>query len=446
VDSLVSGGSLYYYQVTAVATGGESDRSVFVSGRSLVDTSPPAAPGDLSAVADASSARITLTWSPPAADSNGGDLTGVVSYIVSRSKGSSTSFVAVDTVAASQTRFVDSGLDAASLYYYAVRAVDAAGNLSARSSSVSATTAGVAAPTDVAATAGVRRITVTWDASTADALRGYNVYRSTRSDGGFTRLTGIEGSTFTTGKTAYIDSGMVGGTTYYYRVTVVTSTQESPQSAFSGATARIDDQAPGVPSFVEGEPVVGNPEHLSLTWKPPTTDLSGGDLTGISRYLVFRASSTQGPFTEIGSTTTAAYLDTGLTAHTTYYYRVQALDDDGNAGTLSSTTALTTGGVDMPKNVRLSASTPSSSTSPPVVTVQWDGAAGAILYYEVQRTTVANSTSDADYTSVTPNTLSTSRTDNGVTRGVTYYYRVRSRDIDQRASDWTDPLSVEVKN
>ena len=59
---------------------------------------------------------------------------------------------------------------------------------------------------------------------------------------------------------------------------------------------------------------------------------------------------------------------------------------------------------------------------------------------------VPNSIRDADYTNVLPNTLSTSRDDNGVVRGTTYYYRVRSRDVDNRVSDWTQPLSVDVRN
>jgi hypothetical protein len=81
-----------------------------------------------------------------------------------------------------------------------------------------------------------------------------------------------------------------------------------------------------------------------------------------------------------------------------------------------------------------------------VVTIRWTGSRGAILQYEVQRATVANSTADADYTSILPNSLETTRTDNTVTRGRTYYYRVRARDADNRVSSWTDPLGVSVSN
>ena len=100
----------------------------------------------------------------------------------------------------------------------------------------------------------------------------------------------------------------------------------------------------------------------------------------------------------------------------------------------------------MPSNVRLSSSTPSDITEAPTVTIRWDGSVGAILHYEVQRTTVAGSTTDSDFTSIDPNSLDTFRDDNTVVRGTTYYYRVRARDVDERVSDWTALMSVEVKN
>ena len=71
---------------------------------------------------------------------------------------------------------------------------------------------------------------------------------------------------------------------------------------------------------------------------------------------------------------------------------------------------------------------------------------GAILRYEVQRTTVANSSTDSDYTVVVPNDVNTTRSDDGVTRGTTYYYRIRAVDIDIRESDWTETLSITVSN
>lgn len=68
-------------------------------------------------------------------------------------------------------------------------------------------------------------------------------------------------------------------------------------------------------------------------------------------YKVFRSTAGSGPWTEIGSTSATSYADTGLTANTSYYYKIQAYDGkpnysgDSNTAsvkTLSSSSAATT--------------------------------------------------------------------------------------------------------
>jgi fibronectin type 3 domain-containing protein len=309
-------------------------------------------------------------------------------------------------------------------------------------------TPGIDVPTGVDAVSGIKRIDVSWNGSTDGGLLGYNVYRSTRSDQGYTRLAGIEGTSFTTGQTTYVDSGLAGGAIFFYRITIVTNEGESEQSAFVGATVGSDIRAPAAPAFVDGEPVTGDPAALSLDWRAPTIDAGGFELTGLSTYLIYRSDSVNGPFTQVGSSETTSFLDEGLDTTTTYFYRVEALDDEGNVSDRSSSVALITAGVDVPKNVRLSSTTPSAAGENPVVTISWDASVvtkGAVLRYEVQRTQLT-SPEDADFTDVLPTSVATSRTDSGVTRGETYYYRVRMVDSLLRESAWTTPVSVTVSN
>jgi fibronectin type 3 domain-containing protein len=447
-DSALESLTTYFYTLMAFDdSGNESSRSTAVQ---VLTDGPdqvaPAAPSDLAATADLSAAQITVSWSPSSTDADGSDLTGLSSYIVLRSKGDETAFAAIDTLNSASTSFVDTGLESSTTYFYAVRSIDDSGNASSRSSTISTKTAGISQLTGVAATGDIRQIMVTWTGSSEDRLLGYNVYRSTRSDQDYVRQTGVEGTSYTTGQTTYIDSGLTGGATFFYRVSVVTNAGESGLSAFAGTTADSDTRAPAAPTFVDGEPATGDPEQLSVTWKQPTTDLNGATLTGLSSYLIYRSTTNTGPFDLVGTSTTTAFTDTGLVAVTTYYYQIEASDQDGNLSNRSTTVALTTGGVDLPSNVRLSSSTPSNIAEAPTVTVRWNSSAGAILNYEVQRTTVANSTTDSDFTSITPNTLDTFRVDNTVSRGTTYYYRLRARDVDDRFSDWTALASVEVEN
>ena len=183
-----------------------------------------------------------------------------------------------------------------------------------------------------------------------------------------------------------------------------------------------------------------HPDELELSWRPPRRDEDGGRLTGVSGYIIYRADEEGGEFATLDSSVTSTFVDTALSQQTTYYYQVQAFDAEGNVGPRSETAEATTGGVEMPTHVRLVAATPSNPNDRPVVTITWRGSKGAILHYEVQRTTVANSTRDGDYTEILPHEFSTTREDDTPRgRGQTYYYRVRAVDIDDRVSEWTEP-------
>jgi hypothetical protein len=96
------------------------------------DTSPPTAPGALTAVA-VIGGRINLAWT------SANDDVGVTGYLVERCQGAAcTTFAQVAAV--SGTTYSDTGLAANTSYRYRVRATDAAGNLSPYSNVASATT------------------------------------------------------------------------------------------------------------------------------------------------------------------------------------------------------------------------------------------------------------------------------------------------------------------
>ncbi|MSR82053.1 MAG: fibronectin type III domain-containing protein [Candidatus Latescibacteria bacterium] len=122
----------------------------------------------------------------------------------------------------------------------AVQAFDQAGNYGPLSLPGQATTRGVLPASGLNATAGIERIELRWNRSLDAVLAGYNLYRANRSDGEYLRLSGSEGTSFTTGRTAYLDSNLEGGQLYYYRVSAVTATEESALSEFAGAVALPD--------------------------------------------------------------------------------------------------------------------------------------------------------------------------------------------------------------
>ena len=96
------------------------------------DTTPPTAPGNLSALATSSS-QINLVWTAASDD------VGVTNYLVERCQGAGClNFVQVATE--TNTMFDDTGLTATTSYSYRVRATDAVGNLGPYSNTASATT------------------------------------------------------------------------------------------------------------------------------------------------------------------------------------------------------------------------------------------------------------------------------------------------------------------
>ena len=160
------------------------------------DTVAPTVPTGLSAT-PTSMSRIDLSWTPSS------DNVGVTGYRIFRSG------TQVGTSATNS--FSDTGLAANTTYSYTVSAVDAAGNASPPSTSVSATTladtTAPSVPANLAASvASPTQVNLTWSASTDNVgVTGYDVFR----DG--VNLT-------TVGSTAYNNTGLTPGQTYSYTV------------------------------------------------------------------------------------------------------------------------------------------------------------------------------------------------------------------------------------
>ena len=121
-------GQIYYFCATAYTTTGESDCSNEVTYKEPVttDKTAPSIPSGLSASA-ASTSQINLSWTASK------DNIGVTGYKIYRGG----AYVATSLGAS----YADRNLNSATSYSYKVSAIDAAGNESGQSSSVSATTA-----------------------------------------------------------------------------------------------------------------------------------------------------------------------------------------------------------------------------------------------------------------------------------------------------------------
>ena len=131
----------------------------------------------------------------------------------------------------------------------------------------------------------------------------YYVYRSGSSNGTY-KYVG------TTTATNYTDNKANAGYTYYYKVKAVSKVSSGANSYYSvviGATCHC--ARPSVKITTSN----GSPR---LTWNA---------VTGAAKYEVYRATSKNGSYTKMFTTSNLSYTNTSAKAGTTYYYKVKAV-------------------------------------------------------------------------------------------------------------------------
>jgi len=221
------------------------------------------------------------------------------------------------------------------------------------------------APTGLTATASSSSaISLSWAAVTPPAnctIISYSVYRSTTS--GFTPSSSNLVASGVTG-TTYSNTGLVASTTYYYVVEALDGDGTSAASAQASATTQSGGVScttvPAAPTGLTA--TASSSSAIALSWaavSPPAN-------CTITSYSVY--SSTTNGFTPsssnlIASVTGTTYTNTGLTASTTYYYKVEALDTDGTSAASAQASATTQASGSGTSIVSINAGGPAESNS-----------------------------------------------------------------------------------
>jgi fibronectin type 3 domain-containing protein/NAD-dependent dihydropyrimidine dehydrogenase PreA subunit len=375
-DQTVVAGMTYFFCVTALNSAGESVPSDFASFLIPVVVTPPDAPQGVAAT-PVSTSQIDVTWTPVAS------VTGYIVY------GGTSAAGLIEIGTPTTASFSHGNLIAGTTYFYEVVAVNASG-ASPRSTMVSAIiqTAVPAAPTGVAATASGTSITVTWSAVTG--ATGYTVYGGTSS----ANLTQLG----TTATETYTQSNLTPGTTYYYAVAAINAAGTSNRSVTTSATAQ-GGTPPAAPTGVAAK---DSGTSITVTWSA---------VTGATGYIVYGGTSSAN-LTQLGTPTTATYTQSNLTAGTTYYYAVAAVNASGTSP--RSTTISAAIQVAVPAAPTGVAATATSSTA---INVTWNAVTGATSYI-IYRGTTSTSLSQVG------TAATTSFSNTGLTASTMYYFAV----------------------
>lgn len=290
----------------------------------------PKTPSNLVATAFSPS-QINLTWTDNSTDETGFEL---------EISGDGKVFVKIADLAKDIVTAQSTGLKASTAYWYRVRSKNLSGN-SAYSNIATATTKAPLitipkAPSDLTAIAvSGMQINISWTDNATDET-GFELERST--DGvTFLKITDIGPDI------AYFQNiGLAATTKYWYRILAKNSAGKSVYSNIASATTL--HVPPAAPDRLTAEAVSST--QINLSWN----DKSANE----TRFEVERSLNATN-FTKIADVglNLISYQNTGLTAVTTYYYRVRAVNSAG-ASAYSNVVSATTQNIpvpDMPQNL-----------------------------------------------------------------------------------------------
>lgn len=241
-------------------------------------------------------------------------------------------------------------------------------------------------------------VRLTWDA--VEGATGYIIRRSSVSaNSGFSQLVKLEGSSIT----QYDDVMTLDqiGTKYYYTICSYTDAIGSKTSPFTvavSATAMLPR-----PTLTLSNAGV---KKANLTW----TQVDGAD-----GYAIYRATSADGPYTQIATfaASRSSCTATGLTTGTTYYFRVAAYYVNESGARVYGTRSLA-------KSIVPSPIAPTGLTGTAYgqsVKLTWNKVTGVAGYRIFRATGTGSYVAVADVTG-------TSYTDTGLSIGQTYRYKV----------------------
>lgn len=397
----LTAGTAYYYRVRAYNAGGTSENSNTISAKTLMN--PPAVPIALPASGITQTGFIA-TWSASA---------GATGYYLDVSMSSTfddfvTSYGNKDV--GNTTNTVISGLDPGTVYYYRLRAYHSEA-VSGNSNTITAVTLvnKPEAPEAISATditpTGFR---ANWIAS--PGATGYKIDVSINSD--FTSIISGYNKKDVGNVTTTVISGLDPGTTYYYRLQAYNAGGNSDNSNTVEAVTSITPPAAPLANAATAVTQTG----FTANWN--SSSGATGYYLDVSTNSAFTGFVAGYDNKDVGNTVT--FRVTGLSAGTTYHYRLRAYNSAGSGVNSNVITVITS--VEVPG---APVANPATNITQTGFTANWNASPGATAYLLDVALTSSFDDLLTDYGNKEVGNVTNSQV-TGLETGTTYYYRIRA--------------------
>ena len=258
--------------------------------------------------------QINLSWT-----NNSNKVAGLY---VERSMSPKGPWRRVISVPANATSCANSGLAAATTYYYRVMANDAAHSNVASATTLSSATD--RAPGNLSATAtSSNEIDLSWSDNTGD-ITGFKIERCEgKGCSNFIEIASVAANV-----TSYQNTNLTALTAYSYRVRAYKESSHYAYSKIASAATSRSTDPPSVPKGLVANAVSSS--QINLSWNSEAVD------SRAAGYNVYQYGE------RIGSTAGTSYMIKRLTPNTQYCYSVLAFDNAGNSSFQSDIACATT--------------------------------------------------------------------------------------------------------
>ncbi len=404
-DSKLDTGKKYTYKIRSVKTKNADVAYSSYSSKKSVTIRPATTTVK---VATNTYNTLKISWSKVKGTESDGYVTG---YEIYRSTSKNGTYKKIATVkGGTNTTYTDKSLKTGTKYYYRVKAyctVKKEKVYSSFSSKASAKVVPAATKISAVTSASYNSISVTWSKVKGTAsdgyVTGYEIYRSTSKDSGYKKV-----ATITSGSTKkYKDKNLATGTTYYYKIRAFcTVSKKKIYSAYSNVKSA---------KVIPATPTINKVSSKNYN----TLEISWSKVSGASGYKIYRSTSKDGTYEQVGkvkSGSTLSYQDTRRKTGKKYYYKIKAYTTNSKGENINSKYSEAVSGKAKPEKVKNLKATPQNANR---IVLTWSKVSGASSY-TIYRSTSKNGT----YKQIKQGITDTTYTNSKLKNGQKYYYKV----------------------